>query len=80
MIVASRDAAGWLPPRSGRLNLTSGLAVRPVKVKTHDFPDKKLGQAVPYSVYDIQYNEAGVSVGIGSDTAEFAMASIPRWW
>jgi len=53
---------------------------RPVKVKTHDFPDKKLGKAVPYGVYDIERNEAGVSVGIGSDTAEFAMASIRRWW
>ena len=25
----------------------------PVKVKTHDFPDKELGKAVPYGVYDI---------------------------
>ena len=53
---------------------------RPVEVKTHDFPDKKLGKAVPYGVYDIGHNEAGVSVGIGSDKAEFAMASIRRWW
>jgi len=37
---------------------------QPVKVKTHDFPDKKLGKAVPYGVYDIQRNEAGVTVGI----------------
>ena len=35
---------------------------------------------MPYGVYDIERNEAGVSVGIGSDTAEFAMASIRRWW
>ena len=53
---------------------------QPVKVKTHDFPDKKLGKAVPYGVYDIDRNEAGVTVGIGCDTAEFAMASIRRWW
>ena len=31
----------------------------PEKVKTHDFPDKKLGKAVPYGVYDIMHNEAG---------------------
>ena len=52
----------------------------PVKVKTHDFPDKELGKAVPYGVYDIATNEAGVTVGIGCDTAEFAVAAIERWW
>jgi hypothetical protein len=52
----------------------------PVKVKTHDFPDKDLGKAVPFGVYDITINEAGVTVGIGSDTAEFAVAAIERWW
>lgn len=52
----------------------------PKKVKTHDFPDKKLGKAVPYGIYDIGVNEAGVTVGIGSDTAEFAVAAIGRWW
>lgn len=49
----------------------------PVKVDTHDFAEKK---AVPYGVYDIGRDEAGVSVGISSDTAEFAAASIRRWW
>jgi len=31
-------------------------------------------------VYDIEYNDAGVSIGISHDTAEFAMAAIRRWW
>ena len=53
---------------------------KPVKVKTHDFPDRQLGKAVPYGVYDIAHNEAGVSIGVSSDTAEFAVASIRRWW
>jgi hypothetical protein len=52
----------------------------PEKVKTHDFPDPKLGKAVPYGVYDIHADEAGVSVGISHDTAEFAVAAIRRWW
>jgi hypothetical protein len=52
----------------------------PERVKTHDFPDPKLGKAVPYGVYDIHGNEAGVSVGISHDTAEFAVAAIRRWW
>ena len=52
----------------------------PVKVTTHDFPNKKLGKAIPYGVYDLANNEAGVSVGISHDTAEFAVAAIHRWW
>jgi len=53
---------------------------KPTKVTTHDFPDRKLGKAVPYGVYDIALNEAGVSVGVSHDTAEFAVAAIDRWW
>jgi hypothetical protein len=52
----------------------------PAKVTTHDFPDRTLGKAVPYGVYDVTHNEAGVSVGISHDTAEFAVAAIHRWW
>jgi DDE family transposase len=53
---------------------------QPQEVKTHDFPDPKLGKAIPYGVYDIHGNEAGVSVGISRDTAEFAVEAIRRWW
>lgn len=51
-----------------------------MEVDTHDFPDKALGKAVPYGVYDIAENEALVSVGVSSDTAEFAVEAIRRWW
>lgn len=53
---------------------------QPIEVDTHDFPDPARGKAVPYGVYDIGQNEAGVSVGISHDTAEFAVAAIRRWW
>jgi hypothetical protein len=53
---------------------------QPLKVKVHDFPDKKLGKAIPYGVYDLASNEGWVSVGIDHDTAQFATASIRRWW
>lgn len=52
----------------------------PVKVTTHDFPDKKLGKAIPYGVYDLANDEAGVTVGVSNDTAEFAVTAIRRWW
>jgi hypothetical protein len=53
---------------------------QPEEVKVHDFPDKKMGKAIPYGVYDLACNEGWVSVGIEHDTAEFACASIQRWW
>jgi hypothetical protein len=52
----------------------------PLEVDTHDFPDKELGKAIPYGVYDIKSNEAWVSVGISRDTGEFAVEAIRRWW
>ena len=53
---------------------------KPVLVKTHDFPDKQKGKAVPYGVYEIGKNEAWVTVSISPDTAQFAVASIREWW
>jgi hypothetical protein len=44
---------------AGRTDRRKG---KPVKVKTHDFLDKELGKTVPYGVYDIATNEAGVTV------------------
>jgi hypothetical protein len=52
----------------------------PEDVKVHDFPDKEKGKVAPYGVYDLQKNEAWVSVGISHDTAEFAVQSIRTWW
>lgn len=52
----------------------------PQEVDTHDFPDQTLGKAVPDGVYDIAENEAMVSIGVSSDTAEFAVEAIRRWW
>ena len=52
----------------------------PRKVKVYDFIDKNLGKAIPYGVYDIGQNKGFVSVGIDHDTAEFAVATIRRWW
>jgi hypothetical protein len=53
---------------------------QPVEVQVHDVPDPQLGKAIPSGVYDIGHNEAGVSIGITHDTAEFAVEAIRRWW
>lgn len=52
----------------------------PVKVNKHDFPDKELGKVAPYGVYDLSKNKGWVTVGISSDTAEFAVNTIRSWW
>lgn len=53
---------------------------KPIEVNTHDFPNKKLGKVSPYDIYDIGENSGWVSVGISSDTAQFAVNSIRTWW
>jgi hypothetical protein len=53
---------------------------QPEGVRVHDFIDKELGKVIPYGVYDTARNEAWVSVGIDHDTAEFAVATLERWW
>jgi hypothetical protein len=52
----------------------------PVRVGIHDFPDRELGKAVPYGIYDLAANTGWVNVGTDHDTAAFAVESIRRWW
>jgi Rhodopirellula transposase DDE domain len=55
-------------------------AGQPVPVGVHDFPDPKLGKAVPYGIYDLAATTGWVSVGADGDTAAFAVATLRRWW
>lgn len=52
----------------------------PRAVKVYDFIDKNRGKVAPYGIYDMTLNKGWVSVGISSDTAEFAVNSIRSWW
>jgi transposase len=49
-------------------------------VNVYDFLSLASGKAIPYGVYDLVHNRGFVNVGIDHDTAEFAVASIRRWW
>ena len=53
---------------------------QPDEVRVHDFIDRDLGKAIPYGVYDLTANAGWVSVGVDHDTAEFAVATLLRWW
>jgi DNA-binding phage protein len=61
-----------------------GSDYRPAKtpdlVRTHDFQDKELGKAIPHGIYDIGANAGWVTIGVDSDTAEFAVNSLRFWW
>jgi hypothetical protein len=50
----------------------------PAEVDVHDFPDKELGKAIPYGIYDVAANTGWVNVGCDHDTAAFAVESIRR--
>ena len=53
---------------------------RPRHVHAYDFPHLAEGKAIPYGIYDTVRNTGMVRVGMTSDTAEFAVDSIRRWW
>lgn len=53
---------------------------KPIAVNIHDFPDKELGRAIPYGIYDLAHDQGYVNVGINHETAELAVASIRGWW
>lgn len=52
----------------------------PTLVNCHEFPRDSVGKAAPYGVYDLTKNNGWVSVGMSADTAQFAVASIEKWW
>src|SRR5918993_496561 len=51
-----------------------------LQTEVHDFENKELGKVVPYGVYDLADNSGWVSVGVTSDTAEFAVTAIRSWF
>jgi hypothetical protein len=52
----------------------------PERVNVHDFPDPKVGKAIPYGVDDLGRNAGWVGVGVDHDTAAFVVATLRRWW
>jgi len=52
----------------------------PEQVNVHDFPDKELGKAIPYGIYDVSASTGWVSVGTDHDTSAFAVATLRTWW
>jgi len=51
----------------------------PIAVNTHDFKQDSLGRAVPYGIYDQQFNLGTICLGRSADTPAFAVDSIAFW-
>lgn len=49
-------------------------------VNEHDFDQDAIGKAVPYGIYDLAHHLGYVYVGQSSDTPQFAVEMIARWW
>ena len=63
-----RDGRSWRP------------AGDPVRVRSHDFPDRDTVTIAPYGIYDIAANRGFVLVGTSHETAAFAVSAIRAWW
>jgi transposase len=54
------------------------------QVNVYDFGEKdkqgKIKKAIPYGIYDLLKKQGFVNVGIDANTAEFAVASLTKWW
>ncbi len=55
-------------------------AGQPERVLVYDFLHLGIGKATPYGIYDLARNEGWVTVGSDHDTAQFAVATLRRWW
>jgi hypothetical protein len=49
------------------------------RVQAHDFKSDSLGRAVPYGIYDIQFNRGTIYLGRSADTPAFAVDNVARW-
>ncbi|HWU37397.1 MAG TPA: ISAzo13 family transposase, partial [Candidatus Acidoferrum sp.] len=49
-------------------------------VNAHDFLTDALYQGRPYGLYDVLANKGHVIVGTSSDTPQFAVEAVARWW
>jgi hypothetical protein len=61
--------------RAGKLECTQTIVVY-----DHDFPHLAEGIAIPYTIHDLQRNEAFAYIGTSHDTSDFACDAIKAWW
>ena len=53
---------------------------QPIQVYDHDYHYLSQGSVVPHGIYDLQRNEAYVSIGTNHETAHFVADNLFWWW
>ena len=56
------------------------LSTAPLRGWDHDFPQRRLGIAIPHGIYDVGRNEGYVHLGTSHDTSDFVIDSMLHWW
>jgi hypothetical protein len=56
------------------------IANQKAEVLDHDLPAYTAGEVTPHGIYDVTDNTGHISVTTGSDTGEFACASLREYW
>jgi hypothetical protein len=56
------------------------LSTAPLEGWDHDFPTYSPGVAIPFGLYDEQFNEGYVYLGTSHDTSHFAVDAIKNWF
>jgi len=56
------------------------LANQAAEVLDHNLPAYAVGDVVPHGIFDVQENTGHITVTTGSDTGEFAVASLKSYW
>ncbi len=50
------------------------------RVNDHDFRSLAIAKAIPYGIYDLLFKHGFICLADSSDTAEFAVENLVRWW
>jgi hypothetical protein len=56
------------------------LCTGTIKVSDHDDEHLSKGKVIPHGIYDLQTNTGCITVGTGSETAEFILDNLIWWW
>ena len=55
-------------------------AQHPLEVYDHDYEYLAEGKVIPHGIYDLQRNEAYISIGNSHETAQFVTDNLLWWW
>ena len=85
-LVLGNRCSAWTPRRrswsgsSRTAAASTSRAGNPNESACTTSPDKDLGKAIPYGIYDVSANTGWVTVGTDHDTSAFAVATLRSWW